>query len=90
MLNQESVIVIVGVCAIVLLIGGARRQISHLITVLLRMVMGTAGIYLLDLLLSLGNITLTVGINLFNMLVVGILGLPGFGLLYAISAIKIL
>lgn len=90
MLNQESVIVIVGVCAIVLLIGVARRQIPHLITVLLRMVMGTAGIYLLDLLLPLGNITLTVGINLFNMLVVGILGLPGFGLLYAISAIKIL
>ena len=39
--------------------------------------------------LALG-IGLHAGINLFNMLVVGVLGLPGIGLLYAVLAIKTL
>ena len=58
--------------------------------VALRAAAGTAGIYCLDLLFTALGIGLHAGINLFNMLVVGVLGLPGIGLLYAVLAIKTL
>lgn len=90
MLNQENILVIAGVCGIVLFIGAARKYAGQFLSVILRMVIGTAGIYLLELVLPFWSIGLTVGVNLFNMLVVGVLGLPGFGLLYAISAVKLL
>lgn len=90
MLNQESILAIAGVCALVLLIGSAGKQIQRVVSFFLRAVMGALGIYCMDLLLPLLHISVGVGINLFNLLVVGILGLPGFGLLYAVSAVKIL
>ena len=69
MLNQETAGWIVGMCALVLLIGLGGRYMRRLAAV---------------------GIGLHAGINLFNMLVVGVLGLPGIGLLYAVLAIKTL
>ena len=81
MLNQETAGWIVG-------LGG--RYMRRLAAVALRAAAGTAGIYCLDLLFTALGIGLHAGINLFNMLVVGVLGLPGIGLLYAVLAIKTL
>ena len=90
MLNQETAGWIVGICALVLLIGLGGRYMRRLAAVALRAAAGTAGIYCLDLLFTALGIGLHAGINLFNMLVVGVLDLPGIGLLYAVLAIKTL
>ena len=90
MLNQENAGWIVGMCVLVLLIGLGGRYIRRLFVTVLRAAVGTAGIYCLDLLFAALGIGLHAGINLFNMLVVGVLGFPGLGLLYAVLAVKTL
>lgn len=89
MLSIENVGTILGVCAIVLIVGFAKQLTGWLVTVFLRGAAGGVGIYLLNTVLPLIGVTLHLGVNLFNMLVVGILGLPGLGLLYAIVSIEI-
>ena len=89
MLNMENAGTILGICAIVLIIGVAKKLTGWAVTVILRGAAGGLGIYLLNTLLPLSGITLRLGINLFNMLIVGILGLPGLGLLYAIVSIDV-
>ena len=58
---------------------------------LLRMVIGVIGIYACNSLFttSLG-IGIHIGINLLNLLTIGILGISGFGLVFAISAFSVL
>ena len=58
---------------------------------LLRMVMGAIGIYACNSLFtaSLG-LGIHMGINLLNLLTIGILGISGFGLVFAISAFSVL
>lgn len=88
MLNSKNAMLILGVCAIVLMITMGKKILSWGIGVFLRAATGAAGIYLLNLLCSMGGISLSVGINLFNLLIVGTLGFPGFGLLYAVTALS--
>ena len=57
------------------------RQFRWLLTVARNMVLGIVGMLVLNLLL--GNMGLTVGINAITALIVGLLGAPGFLLLYA-------
>ncbi len=58
---------------------------------LLRVVMGVIGIYTFNTLLSgvFGGV-LYLGLNLLNLLTIGILGISGFGLAFAISAFSLL
>lgn len=56
----------------------------------LRMVMGVLGIYVCNTLFSSVGIGLYLGINLLNLLLVGILGISGFGLILAVAAFSIL
>jgi len=57
------------------------RQFRWLFSVARNMAVGIAGMLVLNLLL--GNMGLTVGINAATALVIGLLGAPGFLLLYA-------
>ena len=57
------------------------RQFKWLVSVVRNMALGVAGILVINLLL--GEMGLTVGINAVTALVVGLLGAPGFLLLYA-------
>lgn len=61
MLNQETAGWIVGMCALVLLIGLGGRYMRRLAAVALRAVAGTAGIYCLDLLFTALGIGLHAG-----------------------------
>lgn len=51
----------------------------------LRAVAGAAGIYFLDFLLSSNGYVIQVGINEVTLLTNGLLGLPGFILLYGLA-----
>ncbi len=57
---------------------------------LLRIVMGVIGIYTCNTLLSSLGVGIYLGINLVNLLAIGILGISGFGLVFSVAAFSIL
>lgn len=57
---------------------------------LLRIIFGVLGIYTCNTLLSGLGIGIYLGINLINLLAVGILGISGFGLVFAVAAFSVL
>ena len=59
------------------------RELRALIMFFIRSVIGALGIFAVDFLLS--PLGIAVGINLFTAAVTGILGIPGFVMLYAIA-----
>lgn len=56
----------------------------------LRIVMGILGIYVCNTLFSSLGVGIYLGINLLNLLLVGILGISGFGLVFAVAAFSLL
>lgn len=61
-----------------------------LLNFLLRIVMGVIGIYTCNTLLGSLGIAVYAGMNLLNLLIIGILGVSGFGLVFAVAAFSIL
>lgn len=57
---------------------------------LLRIVMGVIGIYTCNTLLGSLGVAIYAGINLLNLLTIGILGISGFGLVFAVAAFAVL
>lgn len=78
------------VCALVLLIGAFGQKIEWIINFVLRAVMGTIGIYVLNSFLLTRQISVMVGINPVTVLTSGILGFPGVVVLYGINFFKVL
>lgn len=62
-----------------------RRPLGALLRLLLHSLLGLAGIWLFNL--AGGLIGVQVGLNLFTALTVGLLGLPGFGLLLLLQCV---
>lgn len=71
-------LVFIGICVI-------RRQPERIVNFGLRACIGTAGIYLLDLILRMKGFEINVGVNGASILTNGLLGLPGFILLYGLA-----
>ena len=88
--NAGGVLAILGVCLIVLMIGAMGRKVEWLVNFILRAVMGTVGIYCINYVLAMQQISVAVGINPFTILTSGILGFPGIAVLYGIHFFKIL
>lgn len=76
---------IVLACVAVLLIGAVRRKIEWLLNFVMRSILGTIGIYFINMGLAALGISLGVGINAVTVLTSGILGIPGLLALYAIG-----
>lgn len=57
---------------------------------LLRIVMGVIALYTCNSLLSSFGIEIYLGINLLNLLTIGILGISGFGLVFSIGLFSLL
>lgn len=57
---------------------------------LLRVVMGVIGIYTCNSLLGGLGVGIYLGINVLNLLTIGILGISGFGLVFTIAAFSVL
>ena len=88
--NAGGMLAILGVCLIVLIIGAMGRKVEWLVNFILRAVMGTIGIYILNYIFASQQISVAVGINPFTILTSGILGFPGIVVLYGIHFFKIL
>ena len=57
---------------------------------LLRVVFGSLGLYVCNNLLNIIGVDIYLGINIINLLTIGILGISGFGLVLAISLFSLL
>lgn len=72
-------------CMIVLAIVFFKNKMEILLNFVLRAVVGITGLYFMNLFLTGQGLFMTVGINPITVSAVGVLGLPGFVMLYGIS-----
>ncbi len=82
--KEGLMIVAIIVCAIVLLFVALRRNSEWLINFILRGIMGTIGIYIVNQILMMQGIHCEIGINPCTVLTSASLGFPGFILLFGI------
>ncbi len=82
--TKAGMLVVAGICILVLAIGFLRKNAEILLNFIVRAVLGTMGIYVVNLCLAKLGIAGAVGINPFTVLTVGSLGTGGLGLLYGI------
>lgn len=87
---QTGVWLIIGVCAIVLVMGALKKRVEWLMNFVMRSVLGTVAIYFINSALAGVGITMGVGVNIFTVLTTGILGFPGLLALYGISIFRTL
>ena len=88
--NNPGIILIVGACIVVLLIGAVKGKMEWMLNVVLRSIMGALVIHFTNMALAVVGISLGVGINALTILTSGILGFPGLLALYGIGIYKIL
>ena len=88
--NNPGIILIVGVCIVVLLIGAVRGKMEWMLNIVLRSIMGVLIIHFTNMALAVVGISLGIGINALTILTSGILGFPGLLALYGIGIYKVL
>lgn len=85
-IESKVFIIIIIVSVVLLLISFIKQRFDLIVNFALRIVAGLLGIYILNIVLQSFSIDMAVGLNALTALTVGLLGLPGFLLLYALSA----
>lgn len=88
--RNQAVILMIVMCLIVLVIVLAKSKKEFIVNILLRMVSGMVCIHFLNAFLVAREINILVGINPGTIGTIGVLGIPGFLLVYAISIFKFL
>ncbi len=84
-MNRESVFfIMIGICALVLLIGLLKRKAAILLNIIVRTIVGCVGIIFLNDFLQKQGIPISAGLNPLNLLTVGSLGTSGLALIYGI------
>jgi inhibitor of the pro-sigma K processing machinery len=86
-MSIESIVFIgiIVVCVIFIVVCTIKRRPGLIVNFGLRACIGTAGIYVLDLVLKSKGYDVNVGINAATILTNGLLGLPGFLMLYGLA-----
>ncbi len=77
---------IIAACIVFFVICLIRKRPDLIVDFGLRACIGTVGIYLLDFILKNRGLDISVGINAATILTNGLLGLPGFLMLYGLAA----
>ncbi|NLP34308.1 MAG: hypothetical protein GX359_03835 [Clostridiales bacterium] len=72
-------------CIVFIIVCIIRRRPDIIINFALRALLGTAGIYALDFVLRSQGYQVNVGVNMVTFATNGLLGLPGFLLLYGLA-----
>lgn len=85
---QAGIWLIIGVCAVVLVMGALKKRVEWLLNFVMRSVLGTAAIYFINSALAGVGISVGVGVNFFTVLTTGILGFPGLLALYGIGIFR--
>lgn len=84
-MDRIILIVIIAACIIFIAVCLIRKRPDLLVDFSLRACLGTAGVYVLDLILKSSGYNINVGVNGMTVLSNGLLGLPGFILLYGLA-----
>ncbi|MGB8452780.1 MAG: pro-sigmaK processing inhibitor BofA family protein [Anaerocolumna sp.] len=84
-MESQIFVVIIIICIVLITFGLIKHRFDLLVNFGLRMFSGLLGIYLLNNLLLSFHLTLGVGTNGLTALVIGLLGLPGFLLVYGVA-----
>lgn len=74
---------IIIISSVVFVVSLFMHKIEMFVNFILRLVFGASGIYFLNMILSSKGIQSGVGLNGVSLLTVGVLGIPGFLLLYS-------
>ncbi|NLK74123.1 MAG: Pro-sigmaK processing inhibitor BofA [Clostridiales bacterium] len=82
---DKLLLIIIIACVVFMIVCLIKHRTDLIINFILRACLGTAGIYLLDLLLRSRGYNISVGINGITVLANGLLGFPGFLLLYGLA-----
>lgn len=85
-MEYKIMLVILGICIVLLVIGIIKKRFDLLVNFGLRLAMGLLGIYIFNSFLGNFGLIMEVGANGYNALIVGLLGLPGFLLVYGLAA----
>lgn len=88
--GQRGIIMIVGVCAAILLIGAVRRKVEWLLNLVLRAVLGTLAVAMVNVWMTEAGMTVLVGVNPISVLTSAFLGFPGLAALYGIQFYQLL
>lgn len=86
-MESQIFVVIIIICIALIVFGLIKHRFDLLVNFGLRIFSGLLGIYLLNSLLLSFHITLGVGMNGLTALAIGILGIPGFLLVYGVAAL---
>lgn len=78
--------IIIALAAGFMVYGIKKKKMELFLNFVLRIAAGALAIYLVNVILQTLKIQINVGINSYNLLAIGVLGTPGFLLLYGISA----
>lgn len=86
-MSTESIIfiVIIAICVASIVVCLIRKRPDLIVNFLLRSCIGVVGIYIFDTILKMKGIDISVGINAATVLTNGILGIPGFLMLYGLA-----
>lgn len=85
-MESQIFVIIIVICVGLLLFGLIKHRFDLLVNFGLRIIVGLLGIYLLNGILNSFKLTLGVGTNGITALTIGLLGVPGFLLVYGIAA----
>lgn len=88
--SQTGVIAIVGVCALILLMGAVRKKKEWLLNLVLRTVLGTLAVVTVNMMMETAGMTVVVGVNPVTLLTSAFLGFPGLAALYGVQFYKLL
>lgn len=83
--TYAGVFLIIGILAVVLIIGAVKNKTEWIVNFMLRGVMGMMSIYFLNLLLADILPGVRIGYNPITFVTTGILGFPGIAMLYGIN-----
>lgn len=86
----QGMIYLAGVCALILLIAGWQKRMVVLRNFFLRLVIGMAVIFAVNVILEKTGIDVSVGMNPISVFTAGALGLPGVAMLYGIAGCSLL
>lgn len=84
-MESKIFLIIIAICIILISINLIKYRPNLLANFLLRAAVGTAGLYLLNIIFINKEYNIKVGINGLTVLANGLLGLPGFLMLYALA-----
>lgn len=88
--SQTGVIAIVGVCALILLMGAVRKKKEWLLNLVLRTVFGTLAVLSVNMMMEKAGMTVVLGLNPVTLLTSAFLGFPGLAALYGVQFYKLL